>query len=215
MPIKQITIFGSTGLIGGHALEFLLKDNEFKKINLVSRRPTFIKNKKIEEYIIDFNNYSEIKRSIQNSEIVISSIGTTQSGVKGDKNEYRKIDYGITLNIAKACKESDVKKFIFVSTIGADINSKNFYLSLKGEIEESVLNFNINSVHIMRPSLLLGKRKERRFGEKVAQNLMPLISSLLPNKYRPIDSILVAKKIINTSKSKTLGNKIYNYNEIK
>tara|TARA_B100001057_G_scaffold299076_1_gene299201 strand:+ start:51 stop:698 length:648 start_codon:yes stop_codon:yes gene_type:complete len=215
MAIKQITIFGSTGLIGGHALEFLLKDNEFKKINLVSRRPTFIKNKKIEEYIIDFNNYSEIKRSIQNSEIVISSIGTTQSGVKGDKNEYRKIDYGITLNIAKACKESDVKKFIFVSTIGADINSKNFYLSLKGEIEESVLNFNINSVHIMRPSLLLGKRKERRFGEKVAQNLMPLISSLLPNKYRPIDSILVAKKIINTSKSKTLGNKIYNYNEIK
>ena len=215
MAIKQITIFGSTGLIGGHALEFLLKDNEFKKINLVSRRPTFIKNKKIEEYIIDFNNYSETKRSIQNSEIVISSIGTTQSGVKGDKNEYRKIDYGITLNIAKACKESDVKKFIFVSTIGADINSKNFYLSLKGEIEESVLNFNINSVHIMRPSLLLGKRKERRFGEKVAQNLMPLISSLLPNKYRPIDSILVAKKIINTSKSKTLGNKIYNYNEIK
>jgi len=215
MAIKQITIFGSTGLIGGHALEFLLKDNEFKKINLVSRRPTFIKNKKIEEYIIDFNNYSEIKRSIQNSEIVISSIGTTQSGVKGDKNEYRKIDYGITLNIAKACKESDVKKFIFVSTIGADINSKNFYLSLKGEIEESVLNFNINSVHIMRPSLLLGKRKERRFGEKVAQNLMPLISSLLPNKYRPIDSILVAKKIINTSKSKTLGNKIYDYNEIK
>ena len=214
MAIKQITIFGSTGLIGGHALEFLLKDKEFEKINLVSRKPTFIKNKKIEEYIIEFNSYSEIKKSIQNSEIVISSIGTTQSRVNGDKNEYRKIDYGITLNIAKACKESDVKKFIFVSTIGADINSNNFYLSLKGEIEESVLNFNINSVHIMRPSLLLGKRKERRFGEKVAQNLMPLISSLLPNKYRPIDSILVAKKIIEISKLRTPGIKIYHYNDL-
>ena len=57
MPIKQITIFGSTGLIGNHTLEFLLNDNEFEKINLVSRRPTFIKNKKIKKYIIDFNNY--------------------------------------------------------------------------------------------------------------------------------------------------------------
>ena len=204
MPIKQITIFGSTGLIGNHTLEFLLKDNEFEKINLVSRRPTFIK-----------NNYSEIKKTIQNSEVVISSIGTTQSRVKRDKNEYRKIDYGITLNIAKACKESSVKKFIFVSTIGADINSNNFYLNLKGEIEKSVLNFNINSVHIMRPSLLLGKRKEIRFGEKIAQKIMPLIAFLLPEKYKPIDAKSVAKKIIDISKSKTLGNKIYHYNEIK
>ena len=215
MPINQITIFGSTGLIGKHTLEFLLNDNEFEKINLVSRKPTFIKNKKIKKYIIDFNNYSEIKKTIQNSEVVISSIGTTQLRVKGNRNEYRKIDYGITLNIAKACKESSVKKFIFVSTIGADINSNNFYLNLKGKIEKSVLNFNINSVHIMRPSILLGKRKEIRFGEKIAQKIMPSIAFLLPKKYKPINAKSVAKKIIDISKSKTLGNKIYHYNEIK
>ena len=215
MPIKQITIFGSTGLIGGHTLEFLLKDKEFEKINLVSRKPTFIKNKKIKKYIINFNNYSEIKKTIKNSEVVISSIGTTQLRVKGDRNEYRKIDYGITLSIAKACKESSVKKFIFVSTIGADINSNNFYLNLKGEIEKSVLNFNINSVDIMRPSLLLGKRKEIRFGEKIAQKIMPLITFLLPQKYKPINAKSVAKKIIDISKSKIRGIKIYHYNEMK
>ncbi len=215
MSIKQITIFGCTGLIGSHVLDFLIKDSEFEKINLVSRKPSFKNNKKINEFLIDLSNYKEIEKTIQNSEIVFSSIGTTQSKVNGDKNEYKKVDYGITLNIAKACKKSGVKKFIFVSTSGANINSKNFYLNLKGEIEKSVLNLNINSVHIIRPSLLLGNRQEIRLGERFAQKLMPSISFLLPDKYKPIDAKLVAKKMIQISKSKTLGNKIYHYNEIK
>ena len=134
--------------------------------------------------------------------------------MKGNKESYRKIDFDIIYNIAKACKENYVENFSFISTAGANIKSNNFYLNLKGEIENSILNLNLSSTSIFRPSLLLGKRKEKRYGEKVAQLIMPLLSFLMPPKYKPIKASLVAKSMINISKSIQPGFKIYHYKEI-
>ena len=107
-----------------------------------------------------------------------------------------------------------MKIFSFVSSSGANIKSNNFYLKLKGEIENSILNLNLFSTSVFRPSLLLGNRKEKRFGEKVAQLIMPFLSFLMPRKYKPIKASLVAKSMINISKSIQPGFKIYHYKEI-
>jgi hypothetical protein len=67
----------------------------------------------------------------------------------------------------------------------------------------------------MQPSLLLGKRRESRFGEKIAQRVMPVISFLLPAKYKPVKAINVAKAMIRLVKEKQIGLSIATYNEIK
>ena len=134
--------------------------------------------------------------------------------MKGNKESYRKIDFDIIYNIAKACKKSNVENFSFVSSSGANIKSNNFYLNLKGEIENSILNLNLSSTSVFRPSLLLGKRKEKRYGEKIAQLIMPFLSFLMPSKYKPIKAALVAKSMVNISKSIQPGFKIYHYKEI-
>ena len=214
MKSKEVTLFGGTGLIGSLLLDILIEDNNYHKINVVTRKPISLSHKKIKIHIIDFSDSKSYSQTLRNSQIVFASIGTTQSKVKGNKESYRKIDFDIIYNIAKACKENDIENFSFVSSSGANIKSNNFYLNLKGEIENSILNLNLSSTSVFRPSLLLGKRKEKRYGEKVAQLIMPCLSFLTPSKYKPIRAELVAKSMVNISKSIQPGFKIYHYKEI-
>ena len=210
----EVSLFGASGLIGNLILEILIHDAHFNKINVVTRRPFNSTNKKVVVHSIDFSDTKMISKIIQDSSVVFASIGTTQKKVKGDKDAYRKIDYDILVNIAVACKKNNIKNFLFVSSSGADTYNKGFYLGLKGEIEDSIIKLKLPSTSIFRPSLLLGKRNENRFGERVAQLIMPLMSFAMPSKYKPIDAKYVASAMVNISKKTLYGSKIYHYKEI-
>ena len=210
----KITLFGATGLIGNEILKLLENDSDFEKINVVSRRPVELKSKKSNLNIIDFKDFNSYLNVIDGSDVVLAAIGTTQSKVGFNKKKYREIDFDIISNAVKACKEKNVKHFSFVSSAGADINNKSFYLKLKGEIEKEVESKQLNSSTVYRPSLLLGNRKENRFGEKVAQILIPLISFLFPDNYKPIKASDVAKAMVTESKKIEPGFKIYHYRDI-
>ncbi len=212
---KTVALFGSTGLIGSEILKLLINDDDYETINVITRKKVIVQSKKIKNYIIDFTNLDGYKKIIKKGDVVIASIGTTQSKVNFNKTEYRKVDYDILLNIAKACKSNEASSFSFVSSAGANAKNKNFYLKLKGEIEKSIIQLDLKSCLIFRPSLLLGKRNEFRFGEMIAQKIMPLFSFLMKSDYKPIKAVDVAKSIVNESKKIILGNKIYHYSEMK
>jgi len=210
----KITLFGPTGLIGNEILKLLENDIDFEKINVVSRRPVKLKSRKSNLNIIDFKDFNSYLNVIDGSDVVLAAIGTTQSKVGFNKKKYREIDFDIISNAVKACKEKNVKHFSFVSSAGADINNKSFYLKLKGEIEKEVESQQLKSSTVYRPSLLLGDRKENRFGEKLAQILIPLISFLFPDNYKPIKAFDVAKAMVTESKKIKSGFKIYHYKDI-
>ena len=212
--MSNIAVFGSTGLIGSNLINYLEHDTYFSKVNVITRKPIHFKNSKFKNIVIDFSDINSIQNSLKNSQIVFVSIGTTQSKVNWDLKKYKKIDYEIPINIAKAAKKLNIKKYLIVSSAGADINAKGFYLSLKGQIESDIIKIGIKNTYIFRPSLLLGARKENRVGEKIAQVIMPLFSFLLPKKYRPIKSEYVAKSMINLSKTNINSVKIYHYEDI-
>ena len=211
---KTVALFGSTGLIGSEILKLLINDNDYETINVITRKKVTVQSKKIKNYIIDFTNPNGYKKIIKKGDVVIASIGTTQSKVNFNKIKYRKVDYDILLNIAKVCKSNQASSFCFVSSAGANEKSKNFYLGLKGEIENSIMHLALKSCLIFRPSLLLGKRNEFRFGENIAQKIMPLFSFLMKSNYKPIKATDVAKSIVNESKKVSQGNKIYHYSEM-
>ena len=208
MSTKQVTLFGGTGLIGGFLLDLLLADKTISKVRVVTRKPLVKQHDKMEVFEIDFSKPEEIERSIGDSKVVFSCIGTTQAQVRGDKKAYRKIDYDITHNIALGCKTKQVDHFLFVSSAGANSGSSNFYMSLKGEIDNAVLNLKLNATTIFRPSLLLGKRTKFRPGERLAQIIMPLFSFLIPTKLKAIRGERVAKAMFDQSKLKNIGNRV-------
>ena len=211
---KEVAVFGATGLIGSILIKYLKQFSKFKKINLVLRSPVDLKGENVKIHKIDLFKKSEILHSLNTSKVVFVAIGTTLSKVKGNKDKYRRIDFGITKDIVDSCKELGIDKLILVSSSGANLKSKSFYLNLKGSIEKYVTDLNLKSVSILRPSLLLGKRNEKRFVEKLAQIAIPKISFFMPSKYKAIKAETVAKAMLQLSITESKGVKIFHYKEI-
>jgi uncharacterized protein YbjT (DUF2867 family) len=152
--------------------------------------------------------------AIDNSDVIFCTVGTTQKKVKGDRQAYRKVDFDIPVKSARFCKMTGCKIFVLVSSIGANSKGGNFYIKLKGEVEDEIKATGIETVHIMRPSLLLGERNESRPAEKVYQGLMKAFSFLIPAKYKAVEAAKVAKAMLVASKRHGHGIFVYDYNEI-
>jgi len=210
-------VIGATGQTGELLVEKLLQDHAFQKVRVLARRAISSTNPRSENVIVNFSCQAEVKKAIGNGDIIFSCIGTTMKSVKGDKQLYRSIDYDINVNCAKLGYENGVSRFVLMSAIGANVASSNFYLKLKGETEEAVASVPFESVHIMQPSMLLGKRKERRTGESLAKAISKAASLLLVGalqKYKPIESAIVADAMIAASKLSVKGVHRYTYPEI-
>jgi len=208
MEKNTAVVFGGTGLTGSMLLKQIINDQYFNKIIVVTRKEIVTKNLKITNKVIDFSKEKDLENCIIKDSLVFSCIGTTQSQVKGNKRRYKEIDFDITLNIAKASKKMNANKLLFISSGGANSKSSNFYLKLKGEIEEAVINIKNNSLFIIKPSLLIGKRNNRRFLEEIGQLIMPIFSFVLPSTIKAIKAETVAKAMINLSKSNLSGKNI-------
>jgi uncharacterized protein YbjT (DUF2867 family) len=215
---NTFAVIGSTGLVGSHIVGLLKEENASQKIRLLVRRPVEFSHPKLEIKLVNFEGYESLKLAIAGCNVVFCAVGTTQSKVKGDQLLYRKIDYDIPVNAARACLETGGSSFLLVSSVGADSNSKNFYLRLKGEVEEAVQKFPIKSISMFRPSMLLGNRKDFRLGERIGQSGMKLIAPLLASKwrkYKAIEARDVAAAMIEASKQNKEGFIVYEYDEMK
>jgi uncharacterized protein YbjT (DUF2867 family) len=214
MAQKNATLVGATGLIGAQILQQLLEDPDFAIIKVLVRRPIDLTHPKVQLILLDFANEAAYQAAIAGSDVVFCSVGTTLKQVNGDMVAYRKIDYDIPVNAARFCAATACPKFLLVSSIGADSQSRNFYLKLKGEVEEKVGSLGLSTVSIFRPSMLLGQRAEFRLGEKIGQVLMGALAFLIPAQYKAIEATTVARAMIAAAKKDTVGVQFYTYAEM-
>lgn len=209
------TLVGATGLIGSYLLQELLNDKYFDTVKILIRRPVDITHTKLEKKIVDFNDGDSLLVALSNSDVLFCAIGSTMKKVKGDKEAYRKIDFDIPVNLARFCKMTGCEKFILVSSAGANPKSPNFYQRLKGETDEAIKRSGLKTIHIMRPSLLLGERKEYRLGENIGKAIMTSLSFLIPARYKAIHGKEVAKVMFALSKKNEDGIFVHENSEIR
>ena len=195
--MKTALIFGSSGLVGGHLLNQLIKDTNYSKIKLFVRLVPEISDPKVEIIKTDFNNLENHKEDIKGDDCFFC-IGTTKKN-SPDKDEYKRVELDIPKEIAKIAKSNLVNSFIFVSALYANPKSAGEYIKFKGLVEEELKELNFPKLAILRPSFLMGDRKEKRAGEKMGIFVFKLLSPLLLGplkKMRPIHSETVAKAMI-------------------
>jgi uncharacterized protein YbjT (DUF2867 family) len=214
---QTAVIVGATGLIGSLLLQKLLKDDAFSKVIALTRKLSEIPHPKLENIVVDFNQMDTIRNSFDRADVIFCAVGTTQKKVKGDQDAYRKVDFDIPLNIGKIGLEKGVKQFIFVSSIGANSHSNNFYLRLKGEVENAVSELGYHCLYIIRPSMLLGRRSEFRLGETIGQAVMRSASVMFfgpMKKYYPVKAHDVAEAMLQAAKEKKPGINVIQYEEL-
>ena len=201
--MKTALLFGASGLVGGHLLNQLISNNNYSKIKVFVRSVPEIIDPKIEIIETDFNNLENHKEDIKGDDSFYC-IGTTKQN-SSDKNEYKRVELEIPKQIAQIAKANSVNSFVFVSSGYADPKSSGDYLKFKGEVEEELKRLNFPKLGIMRPSFLLGDRKEKRIGEKIGIFVFKLLSPLFLGplkKMKPIQSATVAKAMITITQNK-------------
>ena len=195
--MKTALVFGSSGLIGQHLLNQLIKNENYNKIKIFVRSKPTINDPKIEIIETDFSNLQNHKEDIKGDDCFFC-IGTTKKN-SPDKSEYRRVELYMPKEIAKIAKANSLNSFVFVSSGYADSKSSGDYLKYKGEVEEELKELNFPKLGIMRPSFLLGDRKEKRIGEKIGIFVFNLLSPLFLGplkKMKPIHSEIVARSMI-------------------
>ena len=212
--MKTALVFGSSGLIGGHLLDQLMKNDNYNKIKLFVRSEIIINEPKIEIIKTDFNYLENHKEDIKGDDCFFC-IGTTKQN-SPDKNEYQRVELEIPKKIAQIARTNSVNSFIFVSSIYANPKSSGDYVKFKGLVEEELKKLNFSNLGILRPSFLMGDRKENRVGEKIGILTFRLLSPLLIGplkKMKPINSEKVAKAMIKIA-NENLGKTIFESDEI-
>lgn len=201
---------GATGLVGGECLTLLLADPAFERVTVLARRllDGVAASPKLAAHVVDLEHIGPHGELLA-ADTLICALGTT-IGKAGSKARFRAVDFGIPLALARLGLERGLRHFLLVSSLGADPRSRVFYNRVKGELEEALSALPLRGLTIVRPSLLLGERREFRLGERIAQR----VGFLIPGKYAPIHARDVAAALVRLAKEDAVGKRVVESREL-
>ena len=194
---KTAIVLGATGLTGGLLLDQLLKDERYEKVKVFTRRSLGLTHLKLVEFKVDLFRLTEQKNNFTGDE-VFCCIGSTQKKTP-NKEVYKKVDVGIPTQASVLAKENQINTFIMISALGADLESRFFYNQIKGRAEANVFQQKIEHTYILRPSLISGKRKEKRPFEFLWKQVMKIANFVMLGplkKFRSIPAQTISKAMV-------------------
>lgn len=216
LPQKTALIAGASGLVGSYCLRLLLQSDRYDKVIAIGRKALHMQHPKLRQLLIDFDKLETYKHSLIADDIYCC-LGTTIKEA-GSKENFYKVDYTYVVNLAAITSANFASQFLVVSSLGANANSPIFYSRVKGQMENTVKPMPFLGVHVFQPSLLLGPRQKKRFGENVGAVLMKIFGFMLVGslkKYKAIAAEDVAKAMLYAATQDGAGIKIHDSETIR
>jgi uncharacterized protein YbjT (DUF2867 family) len=209
---KTAVIAGATGLVGRELVDLLLHGDDFDQVIVLVRRSLQRNHPKLTEYIVDFDQLEHVvPDEIWHEASIFCTLGTTMKQA-GTRDNFRRVDYDYPLALARIAKRHQAKQFVIVTAMGADAKSMVFYSRVKGELEVQLQALQLNSLSILRPSLLVGHRQEQRIGEQVANRVAGWLSFIFVGplqQYKPVSGRTVAMAMERIARSARSGTRFY------
>ena len=212
---KLALFAGASGFVGGYLLQNLLETPEVGRIFAISRRPLGREHPRLANRIVQFDKLQSQLQGVI-CQVALCCLGTTRREA-GSQEEFRKVDFDYVLSFAAAAKAAHAQRFIVVSSVGANPESRNFYLRTKGEMEAALATVGFPALDIFQPGMLLGWRRQTRPLELLASAAMPLVNPLLfgtREQYRGIPARTVAAAMAAATRSVRKGLQRYTYSGI-
>ena len=215
MPSYTAVVAGATGLVGSACLDALLRSSDCTRVTALVRRPLATQHEKLTEMLTAGHHLPALHPMTGGA--VFCALGTTIRKA-GSQEAFREVDFHYPLRLAQAAREAGASTMAVVSSVGANPTSSNFYLRVKGELEEELKKLHFDALHIFRPSILLGRRDENRPGERVASMFSRAFQWTLVGemaKYRPIPAMDVGNAMVTAVQDGKTGVHIYHFSSIR
>lgn len=206
-------VIGATGLIGVQVVNALISAEHITRVVTITRRPMQYNSEKVENHVVDFDHLNECAYLFKGG-FLFSCLGTTVKQA-GSIQAQRVVDLDHQYTAATLAHQQGVSHYLLVSSSGANARSVSPYLKMKGELEQKVMALPFKSISIFQPSLLLGERDQGRMGESLGRRVLPLLCRLPGLKrYRPIDGLQVAQKMVQVSAKPGVGLEKFTLDEV-
>ena len=213
MP-RTAVLAGASGLVGSHCLPLLLQSTQYQQVLALVRRPLDLQHPKLKQLLVDFEHLPSLPEFVGAD--VFCALGTTMRQA-GSREAFRRVDYDAILAYATVTAQGGAAQFLLVSSVGANGHSSAFYLQVKGELEEAVKRLPFRSVHIFRPSFLMGDRHSERTVERVGTVVAKALDFAFVGmfrKYSAIDGADLAAAMLAAAGRAEPGMHLYEYEQI-
>lgn len=214
-PVR-IALVGATGLIGQSLIRLAVGRSDVRLVAVARREVPLPPGARMEVLVAEPQNWGDAIAAT-NADVLVCALGTTIRKVGGDQAAFRAVDQDLVLAVAQAAKAAGIRQVIVVSSVGASMASKNFYLRVKGEVEQALGKLKLTRLDILRPGLLRGPRGESRPAERLAMLASPLTDLLLHGgyrKYRSVKAETMVRAIIGLTKEKAAGRFVFEHDAI-
>jgi len=215
-PVK-IALVGATGMIGRAVVQACIGREDVRLVAIARREMKLPAGAKMELFVADPDHWEEVIEAVQ-PQVMINALGTTRKKSGGDDDAFRAVDQELVLATARAAHQHGVERFISVSSVGAHILAKTFYLQVKGEVERDLAKVHFRRLDILRPGLLRGARPDDlRLVERLGIVAAPLANLMLQGsyrKYRAIEAATVADAALALALTKPGGRFAHDHDAI-
>ena len=203
----KVAVLGSTGLVGKNVLKLLARLPQVVRVFCPVRNIPDLKDLgildgafKFDFKQVDFEQNNDVLRlffyaGFTGCDAVVCCLGTTRKQA-GSKAAQESVDLRLPLKLAAIAKKAGVKNFLCVSAMGADSHSPYFYNRLKGQLEDGLDMIGFETLTLVRPSLLLGQHKDKRFFEGLLQKTIGKHPEWIPAYVRPVHAETVAAHLV-------------------
>ena len=214
---RRVLLVGATGLVGTRVMQECVGRADMRLIALTRREAPMPKGARMEMLVADPAEWEQSIAAVA-PDAVICALGTTWRKAGGDEAAFRAVDEDLVLRVAQAAKAAGVSNFVLVSSVGADMASRAFYLRVKAEVEVAMRKLRFHRLDILRPGLLRGPRSgDRRPGERLAIALSPVMNLFLHGdrrRLRAIDARLVARAALEGARERARGTFVHEHDAI-
>lgn len=216
--VTRVVLVGATGLIGRAVMAEAVDRPDIHLVAVARREVPLPKGARMEMLLSDTEHWPDAIAAGRPHTVVVA-LGTTIKAVGGDRAAFRAVDHDLVLECAAAAKAAGARQLIVVSSVGAEFASKNFYLSVKGEVEAKLAKLHFERLDLLRPGLLRGHREgPARPAERLGMMLSPLVDLLLLGKlrqYRSVRDSDLARVILSLAGAKQRGRFVHHHEEFR
>lgn len=198
----KLLLVGSTGLVGRHVLAQALAHPLVTSVVTPVRRPVPAHAKRMAP-VVEFDALPE-GAPWWHADAVVCTLGTTMR-VAGSQAEFRRVDHDYPLAVARLAHRHGTPTFVLNSALGADAASRVFYNRVKGQVERDLAAVGFQSLTVVRPGLIGGKREQVRVAERVGLLALGALGPLLPRRWRINPAERIAQRLLDAALAATPG----------
>jgi uncharacterized protein YbjT (DUF2867 family) len=187
----SVVMIGATGAVGGHAARTLAAMPEVGRLTLLGRRPVEgLAGAAVVQHVVDVMDPSTYAALLPGHAAAVCTLGVGQPS-KVSRDEFVNVDKTAALHFASACRASGIRHFSLLCSVGANANSGNFYLRIKGELEDGLRALGFDRLSLFEPSMILTPVNRYGWSHGLLLTVAPWLNPLLVGPLRKFRGVRV------------------------